>query len=108
TAFKSAGKRAFCRVGPGTCAVEPLRGTRGIRPVSGKLALFAVPLIVTLAYATGARAADDEDVAPEVTAAGTTAPEDPSGDPPAPVRTAAGRPTRDAAGYYPPAVDGPA
>ena len=76
--------------------------------MSGKLALFAVPLIVTLAYATGARAADDEDAAPEVTAPGTAASEDASGEPAAPVRTAAGPPTRDAAGYYPPAVDGPA
>src|SRR3954468_18876959 len=59
-AFPSAGKPDFCRVGTTTCDVEPLRGTRGPRPLPGKLALFAVPLVVMLAYATGARAAEDE------------------------------------------------
>jgi hypothetical protein len=76
--------------------------------VSGKLALFAVPLIVTLAYATRALATDDEDAAPEVTAPESGASETAPREPEAPVRTGAVPPVRDAAGYYPPAVDGPA
>lgn len=79
--------------------------------MSGKLALFAVPLIATWAHATAARAADDahpEDAAPAVTAPENTPSENAAGEPLEPVRgDEIGRPAGGAA-YYPPSVDGPA
>ncbi len=72
----------FVESEPCTCDVEPLRGTRGTRPLSGKLALFAVPLIVALAQAKVARAAGDDaprdDAAPAVNAPENATPENPS------------------------------
>ena len=85
--------------------------------MSGKLALFAVPLIVTLAQAKVARAAGDDaprdDPAPAVNAPETATSENPSRENtplepvPPPDDDADGR-AHGGAGYYPPAVDGPA
>src|SRR4051794_32100129 len=85
------------------------------RPLPGKLALFAVPLIFTLAHVTTARGADDdaprEDVAPEVSAPENATSENPVREnaprEPASLAADAG-PRHGGAGYYPPSVDGPA
>jgi hypothetical protein len=94
----------------------------GSRPLLGKLALFAVPLIVTLAHVTGARAADDEaareEAAPAINAPDNATSETPTSEKPsredaprepaAPAQPADGERPPGGAGYYPPVVDGPA
>jgi hypothetical protein len=85
------------------------------RPLPGKLALSAVPLIVTLAHVTTARGADDEaprdDAAPQVSAPENATSENPAHQnaprEPAALADDAG-PGHGGAGYYPPSVDGPA
>ena len=81
------------------------------RPLSGKLALSAVPLILTLtlAHATLARAGD-EDAPPDYPE--TAAPEAPRSRKPAPENAAPASEDApavgDAVAYFPPPVDGPA